>query len=601
MRILILAVALTIVVLPGASCRKVDPLYCNPAEGVFCWDGARPFCDVRGITDEAMGHGRTCVSTDPYDANNQTSDAPPGSHALTVALTGSGTGRVVSSPAGIDCGSACSAAFAQASMVTLTATADPASGFAGWAGACNGAATCSLSMDVDRSVSARFLPHADVAWLAQLGATTYATANAVAATPSGDVVLTGGFDGSMTLATPGAPAILVGSGGGGDIVVVKLSGGDGSPLWAKRFGGTGFDEGRAIGVDGSGDVFVAGTFAGTVTIGGNVFPSAGGDDVLVAKLSGATGEPVWARRFGDTGSDSAYALAVDSAGDVIVGGQTRSTSVSFGGSNLTGPGHVWIGRYGGADGAHRWSRRFGASSDGADFARSIVADGLGNVVFVGTFLPMEPGETLSLGGPTFTSTSGGIFVAKLSGGQGTHVWSKLVEGQAAEGQAVAIDPSNAVVVAGNFQGTTTFGADILTSAGGSDVLLAKYSAAGAPVWGQRYGGPANDRGLAVAALGQDIVVTGDFAGTANLGGPPLSSAGGADGFFGRYRGVDGMPVWARRLGGATGADPAGAGAVSPMGLGVVCGAFKGLADFGSLTATAVAGSLGNGFCLSFVP
>jgi hypothetical protein len=51
---------------------------------------------------------------------------------LTVSLTGSGSGRVVSSPAGIDCPSACSAPFADGSGVTLTATPDSRSSFGNW-------------------------------------------------------------------------------------------------------------------------------------------------------------------------------------------------------------------------------------------------------------------------------------------------------------------------------------------------------------------------------------------------------------------------------------------------------------------------------------
>ena len=53
------------------------------------------------------------------------------SQALTVTKIGSGAGSVQSNPAGIDCGSACSASFAGMTQVTLTATADALSRFAG--------------------------------------------------------------------------------------------------------------------------------------------------------------------------------------------------------------------------------------------------------------------------------------------------------------------------------------------------------------------------------------------------------------------------------------------------------------------------------------
>ena len=76
---------------------------------------------------------------------------------LSVALNGSGSGTVASYPAGIDCGPRCSAAFESGSQVTLSAS--PASGatFAGWAGACSGAAaTCVVSLSQARSVTATF-------------------------------------------------------------------------------------------------------------------------------------------------------------------------------------------------------------------------------------------------------------------------------------------------------------------------------------------------------------------------------------------------------------------------------------------------------------
>jgi hypothetical protein len=76
---------------------------------------------------------------------------------LTVSKSGTGSGIVTSSPAGIDCGSTCSASFAGGEKVTLTATADSGSLFIGWSGACSGTNTsCEVTMDAVRSVNARF-------------------------------------------------------------------------------------------------------------------------------------------------------------------------------------------------------------------------------------------------------------------------------------------------------------------------------------------------------------------------------------------------------------------------------------------------------------
>jgi hypothetical protein len=87
--------------------------------------------------------------------------APPPNPTLTVTnvgVAGAG-GTVTSAPPGIDCGSDCSHAYANGTDVTLTASPDSGSVFAGWSGACWGSdLTCELSMTMNRSVTATFEP-----------------------------------------------------------------------------------------------------------------------------------------------------------------------------------------------------------------------------------------------------------------------------------------------------------------------------------------------------------------------------------------------------------------------------------------------------------
>ncbi|TAN65983.1 MAG: RHS repeat protein [Methylobacter sp.] len=74
-----------------------------------------------------------------------------------LAKTGSGTGTLTSSPAGIDCGATCSATFTPGSVVTLTAIPTTGSTFGGWFGACTGTATtCTVTLSQARSVNASF-------------------------------------------------------------------------------------------------------------------------------------------------------------------------------------------------------------------------------------------------------------------------------------------------------------------------------------------------------------------------------------------------------------------------------------------------------------
>ncbi len=76
---------------------------------------------------------------------------------LTVAKTGSGTGKVTSSPTGIDCGFTCTAEFGAGEAVTITAKADVGSEFKGWSGSgCSGTGTCVVTMSEAKSVTAEF-------------------------------------------------------------------------------------------------------------------------------------------------------------------------------------------------------------------------------------------------------------------------------------------------------------------------------------------------------------------------------------------------------------------------------------------------------------
>lgn len=75
---------------------------------------------------------------------------------LDLTLTGAGSGRVTSLPAGIDCPGTCSASFPDSVSVELFASADGDSDFTGWGGSCSGSGACVVDMAFDRQVSAGF-------------------------------------------------------------------------------------------------------------------------------------------------------------------------------------------------------------------------------------------------------------------------------------------------------------------------------------------------------------------------------------------------------------------------------------------------------------
>lgn len=75
---------------------------------------------------------------------------------LNVALAGTGTGTVTSSPAGINCPTVCSASFPDQTQVTLTETVGTNSYFGSWSGACSGTNSCSVTVTAAENVTATF-------------------------------------------------------------------------------------------------------------------------------------------------------------------------------------------------------------------------------------------------------------------------------------------------------------------------------------------------------------------------------------------------------------------------------------------------------------
>jgi len=129
---------------------KVVTLTASPAEGstFVSWKG----CDKGGA------NGRQCTVT--MSAAKNVSAKFTTTYNVTVARKGTGLGKVSSSPGGVLCLSNCSqttAAFKEATNVTLTAAPSKHFTFAGWSGDCEGTGTCVLSaLSADKSVEAEF-------------------------------------------------------------------------------------------------------------------------------------------------------------------------------------------------------------------------------------------------------------------------------------------------------------------------------------------------------------------------------------------------------------------------------------------------------------
>jgi hypothetical protein len=110
-----------------------------------------------------------------------------------------------------------------------------------------------------------------------------------------------------------------------------------SPTWARAFGDADFDQSvKAVAVTGTGDVIIAGSFAGSLGDLKLTSANRGVADAFMAKLAGANGATLAARAYGDAaGAQAIGALAVPTSGKVgaadvaVVAGSFTST-IAFG-------------------------------------------------------------------------------------------------------------------------------------------------------------------------------------------------------------------------------------------------------------------------------
>ena len=412
----------------------------------------------------------------------------------------------------------------------------------------------------------------DLVWAKRAGGTSSDSGAGIALDGAGNSYVTGAFIGSATFGPGETNETTLTSAGDDDIFVAKYDA-SGDLVWAKRAGGTGFDAGIGIAVDGSGNSYVTGFFQGSATFGPGetnetTLTSAGFIDIFVAKYD-ASGDLVWAKQAaGSRGAttDFGQGIAVDGAGNSYITGRFQG-SAAFGAgetneTTLTSAGisDIFVAKYD-ASGDLVWAKRAGGTS--RDSGEGIAVDGSGHSYVTGYF---EDSATFGPGETNETTLTGAgdrdIFVAKYDA-SGDLVWANRAGGTSFDGggQGIAVDGAGNSYITGRFQGSAAFSAGetnetTLTSAGISDIFVAKYDASGDLLWANRAGGTSTDFGSGIAADGAgNSYVTGGFADSATFGPgetneTTLTGAGGNDIFVAKYD-ASGALVRAKRAGGTS--------------------------------------------------
>lgn len=533
---------------------------------------------------------RTCVAASAADAGLVDGGLQ---YTVTIAQQGTGFGQVTSAPAGIDCPSTCTATFPQGTMITLHATAAVGSSFLGWSGDCVGNGVCSVALDTDHSVTARFELSGSALLVRQQGDTDNDLTSAVAASPDGSFVVVGRFTGMMTL----GGLVLQSAGASPDAFVAKYLP-DGSVVWAKRFGALSTDAASAVSIAPTGDVVVAGFFTGTVDFGGVPLTSAifsgttYSADTFVVKMAGTDGAVLWAKGLGGPYADYSHGISVGPTGDAFVVGEFAGTA-DFGGFTLTTNTSVdgYVVALAASDGHSRWARGLG-SPGASDKAWSVAADDDGNVGVTGGF-----GGAGDFGGPVALMSTGflDIFIAKYSGLDGAHLWSESFGDPGSDdvGISIAVDALGNVYAGGNYAGSVSFGGGTFTSVGGThDIFLVKLTKAGGHLWSRSFGSMGGtDAASAIQVDGLGVLVSGSFDGVIDFGGGNLTSAANSEDAFLARLDDTGAHIRSMRFGGTT-ADHATSVAISSDGLFAATGRFSGFSEFGALSATSAGGDDG---------
>jgi hypothetical protein len=355
-------------------------------------------------------------------------------------------------------------------------------------------------------------------------------------------------------------------------------------LEATRIGGTGLDSVGGVAVDASSNLFCAGSFTGTITLGTNNYRSQGQDDIFLFKAN-STGQVIWAMSLGGELSDLPKGLAVDAQGNSVLAG-------GFGAAILLG--NEWLISRGGQDillaqwdpsGAVLWRRQAGGS--GSDEAKAVALDTQGNVIITGVFNSDQAGFENAV----LTNRGvGDMFLAKYDSA-GNLLWVQQAGGAGDDfGAAVAADKEGNVYVTGGFQGPAWFGTNEIPSGLGS-VFVAKYDPRGELVWvkpvGSEWG--TYSTGIAVASDGA-VYQSGYFSGTAAFGGVSLESNGFLSDIFLVKFDALGSVLWARRAGGES-LDQAAGIMVDSADNVLLTGFYFGNASFGSNTVSGVGKTL----------
>ncbi len=358
-----------------------------------------------------------------------------------------------------------------------------------------------------------------------LGGTGDDSGNGIALDSSGNAYITGT---TASVDFPTQSPISASLAGSTDAFVAKLNPSGSALVYSTYLGGNQLDQGNAIAVDSSGDVFVAGSTASgdfPATTGAWQAAFAGGQtDAYVAKISPAGDALTYATYLGGTGNDIANGIALDASGDAYVAGSTSSTDFPTAGpvqAANAGQGDAFLSKIKPDGTALVYSTYLGGS--GADSGQGVAVDSGGNAYVAGFTLSTD----FPTANPSQSSNAGSddAFVAKYNTGGTALVYSTYLGGAGLDRAfSIAVDGSGNAYVAGDTTSSpfpTTSGAVQTSNKGGSDAFVTELDANGAVAYSTLLGGTLADGASGVAVDGSGNIFAAGYTQSSDF---PLSNA-----------------------------------------------------------------------------
>lgn len=204
----------------------------------------------------------------------------------------------------------------------------------------------------------------ELQWAKAMGGVNMDRGYSIAIDGYGNVYTTGNLEGTVDF-DPGPGKFNLTSAGNKDIFISKLDP-SGNFLWAISMGGLSWDEGLAIELDASGNVYTTGSFSGTVDFdpGIGIFNLTSGG-LFISKLDNL-GNFIWAKGLGP--SIYGYSISLDDSGNVYTTGRfgwTADFDPGPGTFNLTsaGMGDIFISKLD-SSGNFLWAKSMGGDTTG---------------------------------------------------------------------------------------------------------------------------------------------------------------------------------------------------------------------------------------------